>query len=139
MSVILGWRQTMKFFSAVVCIALLTSAALAQDKATASKPTDDKLGNVPGLPACIKGAPVKGDPSKAFVLYAKATAGCDIPMHWHSASEDLTWITGSGQLKMKDSADQTATSGMFVHMPSKHPHALKCTTACTFYVTSDGA
>ena len=130
----------MKFVAITLAVSLLAMAAVAQDQAMATKPSADKMINVPGLPKCITGQPMRGDPGKgAFVIYAKASAGCDIPMHWHTAGEELSWISGSGHLKMKDEADQTMTAGMFAHFPAKHPHALKCTTACTFYVNSDGA
>src|ERR1043166_7230214 len=84
-------RKSMKVVFTVLLIVSCAAVALAADQASATKPSDDKLVNFPGLPACSKGAPVKGDPSKgAAVLYLKAAAGCNIPMHWHTATEDVT-------------------------------------------------
>jgi len=130
----------MKFFAITGAVLLIASAAMAQDQAMATKPADDKLIVIPGLPECFKGFPVQGDPFKgAAVIYAKASAGCNIPIHWHTATENLTWIGGSAQLQMKGSADQTIGSGTFVHLPAKHQHALRCTTACTLYINTSGA
>lgn len=126
--------------ASLLCFVLLSAAAVAQDQAMATKPADNKLIVIPGLPECFKGLPVQGDPFKgAAVIYAKASAGCNIPTHWHTATENLTWVSGSANLKMKGSADQTLSAGTYVHLPAKHEHALKCTTACMLYVNTSGA
>ena len=130
----------MKPLATILTVMLLASMALGQDKAMATKPADDKLIVIPGLPDCFKGFPVQGDPFKeAAIIYAKAAAGCNIPTHWHTATENLTWINGAATIKMKGSADQALAPGMFVHLPGKHEHALKCTTSCTLYVITSGA
>ena len=130
----------MKVLATVLAMVLIASAALAQDQAMATKPADDKLIVIPGLPNCFKGFPVQGDPFKgAATIYAKASAGCNIPSHWHTATENLTWVAGSANLKMKGAADQTMGAGTFVHLPGKHEHALKCTTACTLFVITSAA
>lgn len=131
----------MKAFFTVTSLCLLAClAALAQDQAAVTKPADDKLIVIPGLPDCFKGLPVQGDPFKgAATIYAKAAAGCNIPTHWHTATENLVWVSGFANLKMKGSADQAPSSGMFIHLPGKHEHALKCTSACTLYVITSGA
>lgn len=130
----------MKLFLTLISVVLISTAALAQDQAMATKPSDDKLIVIPGLPSCFKGLPVQGDPFKeAAVIYAKATAGCNIPTHWHTATENLTWISGSANLQMKGAADQKLSAGMFVHLPGKHEHAVRCTTACTLHVITSGA
>ena len=129
----------MKYFAMTLAVLLVASAALAQDQAMATKPADDKLMVLPGLPECFKGFPVQGDPFKgAATIYAKASAGCNIPTHWHTATENLTWVAGAANLKMKGSADQAMSAGMFVHLPGKHEHALKCTTACTLFIITSG-
>ena len=130
----------MKRITWVLAVVLIASAALAQDQAMATKPADDKLVVFPGLPECFKGLPVQGDPFKsAAVIYAKAAAGCNIPTHWHTAAERLTWVSGSANLKMKGSADTSLSAGYFVNLPGKHEHALKCTTACVMYINTSAA
>jgi len=137
---ILMWEETMKFFAMTMAVLLLASAAMAQEQAMATKPADDNLVVFPGLPECFKGFPVQGDPFKgAATIYAKASAGCNIPTHWHTAAENLTWIAGLASLKMKGSADQAIGTGTFVHLPGRHEHALRCTTACTMYIVTSGA
>ena len=49
-----------------------------QDQAGVMKPADEKLMITPGLPECMKGIVMRGDPAHgAYVIYAKASAGCD--------------------------------------------------------------
>ncbi len=130
----------MKMFLTCLLVLCCASLAMAQDQAMATKPTDDKLINIPGLPECFKGLPVMGDPFKgAATIYGKASAGCSIPMHWHTAAERVTWVSGSANLKMKGSADTSLAPGYFVNLPGKHEHALKCTTACVLYINTSGA
>jgi mannose-6-phosphate isomerase-like protein (cupin superfamily) len=119
---------------------LLTLAAFSQDQAGVTKPADDKLLVTPGLPECMKGSVMRGDPAQgAYVIYAKASAGCEVPTHWHSADGELIWISGTGRFRMKDIGDQTVNAGMFVRVPSKHPHSERCITTCSFYAVGDQA
>jgi len=114
---------------------LLTLAAFPQDQAGVMKPADDKLMVTPGLPECMKGTVMRGDPAHgAYVIYAKASSGCEVPTHWHTADGELIWISGTGHFKMKDIGDQTVKPGMYVRVPSKHVHSERCITVCSFYV-----
>jgi mannose-6-phosphate isomerase-like protein (cupin superfamily) len=119
---------------------LLTLSAFPQDQAGVTKPSDDKLMVTPGLPECMKGTVMRGDPAHgAYVIYAKASAGCEVPTHWHTANGELIWISGTGQFKMKDVGDQTVKPGMYVRVPSKHAHSERCMTVCSFYAVGDQA
>ena len=119
---------------------LLALPIFPQDQAGVTKPADDKLLVTPGLPECMKGTVMKGDPAHgAYVIYAKASAGCEVPSHWHSADGELIWISGTGRFKMKDIGDHTVRPGMFVRVPSKHVHSERCTTACSFFAVGDQA
>jgi hypothetical protein len=73
------------------------------------------------------------------VIYAKASAGCEVPIHWHTAGGELFWISGTRQFKMKDIGEQTVKAGMFVRVPSKHQHSERCVTSCSFYAVGDQA
>jgi len=97
--------------------------------------------NLPGLPKCAMGAPANGDPSQgAAVIYVKATSGCNVPMHWHSATEQIVIVTGSASMNHQGAkAPESISKGEFVLMPAKHQHDFTCKTACDFYVVTDGA
>jgi hypothetical protein len=124
----------------LVFVLLVALAGFSQDQAGVTRPADDKLMVTPGLPECMKGTVMRGDPAKgAYVIYAKASAGCQVPPHWHTADGELIWISGTGRFNMKGVGDQTAKPGMFVRVPSKHPHSERCITACSFYAVGDGA
>jgi mannose-6-phosphate isomerase-like protein (cupin superfamily) len=119
---------------------LMTLAAFSQDQAGVTKPAEDKLMVTPGLPECMRGTVMQGDPQHgAYVIYAKASAGCEVPSHWHTADGKLIWISGTGKFKMKDIGDQTVKPGMFVRVPSKHVHSERCITVCSFYAVGDQA
>jgi hypothetical protein len=60
------------------------------------------------------------------VIYAKASASCEVPTHWHTADGDLIWISGTGRFKMKDTGDQTVKPGMFARVLSKHAYSERC-------------
>jgi quercetin dioxygenase-like cupin family protein len=94
-----------------------------------------------GLPGCMKVAVESGDPaSGASVIAAKADAGCTVPWHWHTPTEKVMIVTGSAKIEMKDLGKAaTLGAGGFAMMPSKHQHQFTCTTACSFFVDSDGA
>jgi hypothetical protein len=119
---------------------LIALPAFSQDQAGVTKPADDKLMVTPGLPICMKGTVMRGNPAHgAYVIYAKASAGCEVPTHWHTADGELIWISGTGRFKMKDVGEQTVKPGMFVRVPSKHAHSERCITVCSFYAVGDQA
>lgn len=127
-------------FVVVVClIAGMLAAQTSGGQAAVSKPAEQKLMQFPNLPDCAKGAVVDGDPGTGpSTILAKWPAGCKVPMHWHTPNENLVIVSGGGKLDMKDGGAQNVAQGAFVHMPSKHQHAFTCTSACTFYLVSDG-
>jgi quercetin dioxygenase-like cupin family protein len=71
----------------------------------------------------MRGTVIQGDPTHgAYVIYAKASAGCEVPAHRHTADGELIWISGTGNFKMKDISDQIVKPGMFSRVPSKRLH-----------------
>ncbi len=133
----------MKMRSLLVCVAVLALAALAaaQDMNSmpmVASPAKLKFGNLPNVPACAKGAPLHGDPMQgAFVIEIKATAGCVVPMHWHTANEQVGLISGSSSLSMPKAKPQPMMAGSYVYLPAKGVHSFTCKTACTFYLAGD--
>ncbi len=120
---------------ALVCL----STAYADDMGVLRKVSENKFAPTPGLPSCIPGAVQSGDPSKGpSVILFKASAGCLIPWHWHTPTEQIMLVIGSAKVEMKDGG-RTATLGPggFALMPSKHVHQFTCISACTGFVHSD--
>jgi quercetin dioxygenase-like cupin family protein len=134
-----------KIFRIMLCFsALLVAVAVAsaqdQDQPKFESPAKMSLQNVPGLPNCAKAAPTKGDPTKeAAVLYAKLTAGCKVPMHWHTASEQLVIVSGTARMEHQGGQPETVARGGYVMMPGKHQHSFACAGPCEFYIVTDGA
>ncbi len=134
----------MRFCSCCVLLAILVGPALrsarAEDKMVHAASATSKFVNFPGLPTCMRGSVQHGDPSKgASVILAKTTAGCKIPWHWHSASEQLMIVSGSAKVEMKDGSPTTLHAGDYVALPEKNAHQFTCLMACTFFVAPSGA
>ena len=99
-----------------------------------------KFASVPGIPACSTASVQNGNPAKGpSILLAKAETGCTVPWHWHTPNEHLMLVSGVATLEMKDAKPLTLRAGGYALMPSKHVHQFRCTSACLFYVHSDGA
>jgi quercetin dioxygenase-like cupin family protein len=82
-----------------------------------------------------------GDPSKgASVILLKGPAGCRIPWHWHTPTEQIMVVSGSAKVEMRDSGRTSSLGpGGYAMMPSKHVHQFTCTSACAAFVSSDAA
>jgi len=99
-----------------------------------------KFGMSPGMPSCLTGAVVDGDPSKGpSIILGKSPKGCSVPWHWHTPNERLMMVSGVARLEMKGGKPLTLRAGGFALMPSKHVHQFQCTATCLLYVYSDAA
>ena len=133
----------MKLRSAVLFAVILALAGLACAQAKGAmpmvaNPATVKYGPLPNIPACATGAALHGDPMKgAFVLLIKTTAGCSVPMHWHTANEEVGMVSGNGTLTMPKGKPQAMTAGSYVYLPSKNQHSFACATECSFFLTGD--
>jgi quercetin dioxygenase-like cupin family protein len=133
----------MKLRSAVLFAVVLALAGLACAQAKGAmpmvaNPATLKYGPLPSIPACATGAGLHGDPMKgAFVLMVKATAGCTVPMHWHTSNEEVGIVTGNGSLTMPKGRPQVMAAGSYVYLPSKGVHSFTCTSECSFFLAGD--
>jgi len=131
-------RSAIRFALAVLaCISVST----ADDMGVMRKVSENKFAPLPGFPACATLAVENGDPSKGpSTILLKGSAGCVIPWHWHTPTEQVMVVSGSAKVQMKD-ADSTAVLGPggYAMMPPKHVHRFTCTSACSAFVTSDAA
>jgi quercetin dioxygenase-like cupin family protein len=115
--------------------------ALADDMGVARKISENKFAPLPGLPGCAILAVESGDPSKgASMILLKGPAGCVIPWHWHTPTEQVMVVSGSAKIEMKDSGQTSSLGpGGYAMMPSKHVHQFTCSSACAAFVSSDAA
>ena len=114
--------------------------ALAQDNMGYAPMAKAKFGNLPVIPKCGTLAVASGDPTKgAAVVLIKAASGCVIPWHWHTASEQLMFVSGSAKVDMKDGAPARLHTGDYLSLPSKNVHQFTCVAACTFFLETGGA
>jgi quercetin dioxygenase-like cupin family protein len=128
------------FLSAAFVIGFALQSAGAQDKMVYAGRASSKFVNFPGLPTCMTGSVQNGDPSKeASVILAKTPAGCVIPWHWHTASEQLMVVSGSAKVGMKDGQPASLHSGDYLGLPGKNAHQFTCIAACTFFIVPSGA
>jgi len=130
-----------QLWSTIIAVSLLAClASLAQAQPMGRNVSEMKLMAVPPLPTCATASVENGDPSKGpSIIFAKLTAGCSVPWHWHTPNEHLMMVSGSAKLETKDGKPLTLKSGAFAMMPSKHIHQFRCSTACSLYVYSDGS
>jgi len=124
----------------LMCVLLLASVVALGQGMSVSTPADQKFGPLPNFPSCAKGAVLHGDPGsdQGAVLMAKATAGCKIPWHWHTANEQLGIVSGTTTMQEKDGQPKSMAAGSYVFMPGKHQHEFICKTACALFVATDG-
>ena len=122
-----------------VFVAVVLHPAIAQDKMETASMAKAKFGNLSVLPKCATISGAKGDPSKgAATIMAKIAPGCVIPYHWHSAAEQLMFVSGSAKIDMKDGAPARLRAGDYINLPSKNTHQFTCVAACTFFLATDG-
>src|SRR5713101_5715057 len=127
-------------FSAVLVVGSMVQSLRAQDHVVYAASANSKFLNIPGLPTCVAGSVQNGDPSKGgSVIFGKGTAGCRIPWHWHTATEQLMMVTGRAKVEMKDGSPVTLRYGDYVSLPTTHVHQFTCQTACTLFIASDVA
>ncbi|GAC1456291.1 MAG: hypothetical protein PVS2B3_03300 [Steroidobacteraceae bacterium] len=133
-----------RLISAIACALAVPYAAYAADPAPVAMPvvkslSEQKLDKFPGVPACLTGTVLNGDPSKgAALLLSKLATGCTVPWHWHSSNEHVMMVSGTGRLEMKDSKPTIVRRGAYGMLPAHHAHQFTCTEACVLYLYSEG-
>lgn len=121
---------------------LLRNHARADESASHALGVDgDELKFAPfqGLPTCITGAVLRGDPNKGpFTVLEKITADCRIPWHWHTASEQILVVSGTMDMLHKDSRLMHLRPGGYYFNPGHRVHSGGCPKGCTIFVAVDG-
>jgi len=102
------------------------------------EPQTLKFAPIPGAPACVTAAPVRGDPAKgASVLLVKLATGCRVPWHWHTANEQLMFVSGAATLEMKGGKSHRLRAGSYALLPGRQVHQATCSTSCVFFNSAD--
>jgi quercetin dioxygenase-like cupin family protein len=117
----------------IACIAVAGAAATApagaMDPHTVVSPQEIKWGPAPAvLPPGAEAAVLFGDPGQAglFALRLKLPAGYSVPPHMHPVDEVVTVISGTFNLGMGETADQSQAqplpAGSFFALPPNMAH-----------------
>ena len=127
----------------VVPIALIAGFAMAQQSAQQPHFVDAdeaKLVSVAGAPECQSFALEHGDPKagSSVTLVKIGPSGCTVPMHWHSANEQVMLISGTAKVEMQGEQPRTVKAGGFYFMPAHHLHQFSCASGCTFHRIVEG-
>jgi quercetin dioxygenase-like cupin family protein len=126
------------------CLAVLIGgAALAEDAATgAIKPLSSVKFSPDNDVKCLLSAIETGDPTTGrSTLILKASPGCLVPWHSHTAEEQLIVISGTVLAEMTDHQPTRLGPGGFAVMGSHMPHRFTCQgkRACLMIVAFDRA
>jgi len=104
-----------------------------------ASPEGARLASAPNLPDCFNFTVERGDPKgSGSVMLVKMGSGCVVPSHWHTANEQLIFISGTAQLLMKGEQPRPVSAGTYAYLPATHAHQLTCKDNCTFYRMIDG-
>jgi quercetin dioxygenase-like cupin family protein len=133
-----------KNWTLATCLAVLISgAALAEDAATgAIKPLSSVKFSPDNDVKCLLSAIETGDPTTGrSTLILKASPGCLVPWHSHTAEEQLIVISGTVLAEMTDHQPTRLGPGGFAVMGSHMPHRFTCQgkLACLMIVAFDRA
>jgi quercetin dioxygenase-like cupin family protein len=91
---------------------------------------------------CLLSAIETGDPTTGrSTLILKASPGCVVPWHFHTAEEQLIIISGIVLAEMTDHRPTRLGPGGFARMGGRMPHQLTCQgkSACVMVVAFDRA
>lgn len=114
----------------------------AQD-ATLVNPDQMKWAPADVIPG-VESAVLSGDPAKQqpFILESRWPAGSKIGPHWHSNTEHIIIISGTGTVGMSDNFDLQKgvpiTTGGFIEMPSKMHHWFLAQSPVVMLIVGDG-
>ena len=130
------------FLLTVAWCVIAPRVGLAEDMVFVT-PDQMKWAPVDGIPGA-KLAVVAGDPSKPapFVLEMQWSAGSKIGPHWHSSTEHVTIVSGTGLVGMGDTLDRekgaTLPAGGYVSLPATMHHWFVAQTAVLMMIQGDG-
>jgi quercetin dioxygenase-like cupin family protein len=136
-------KQKTNWIPAACLAVFISGAALAKDSATGSiKPLLSVKFSPDNDVKCLLSAVETGDPTTGrSTLILKASPGCVVPWHFHTAEEQLIIISGTVLAEMTDHQPTRLRRGGFAMMAGHMPHQFTCQgkSACLMVVAFDRA
>jgi quercetin dioxygenase-like cupin family protein len=91
---------------------------------------------------CLDSTLENGDPAKgASTFILRAAPNCRVPLHYHTAEEQLIVVRGDVETGMDGVSPLVLQAGGFAMMPGKEKHWFSCNSkeGCLMFVTFDRA
>jgi quercetin dioxygenase-like cupin family protein len=91
---------------------------------------------------CLDSTLESGDPAKgASTFILRAAPNCMVPLHYHTAEEQLIVVRGDVETGMGGVSPRVLQAGGFAMMPGKEKHWFSCKSkaGCLMFVTFDRA
>ena len=128
----------------IACIvAFAGGAGVAEDKAAGVvRPLRSVQFSPDNDVTCLSSAVETGDPTTGrSTLILNAPSGCVVPMHFHTAEEQMMVVSGAVLAEMTDHPPTRLGPGGFAMMGSRMPHQFTCQgkSACLMFVAFDRA
>jgi len=79
----------------------------------------------PEIPPGAMGSPIASDPNGPNIGYAKFPAGYTFPMHWHSATESTSLVSGKITFTSAGKSHELEP-GSYIVIPPRTPHMARC-------------
>jgi len=89
---------------------------------------------------CLDSTLESGDPAKgASTFILRAGSNCKVPLHYHTAEEQLFVVRGDLETGMEGVTPRVLHAGGFAMMPSKEKHWFNCKSkaGCLMFVAFD--
>jgi quercetin dioxygenase-like cupin family protein len=89
---------------------------------------------------CLDSTLENGDPAKgASTFILRAAPNCMVPLHYHTAEEQLIVVRGDVETGMDGVSPRVLQAGGFAMMPGKEKHWFTCQSkaGCLMFVTFD--
>ena len=89
---------------------------------------------------CLDSTLENGDPAKgASTFILRAAPNCMVPLHYHTAEEQLIVVRGDVETGMDGVSPRVLQAGGFAMMPGKEKHWFTCKSkaGCLMFVTFD--
>jgi quercetin dioxygenase-like cupin family protein len=70
----------------------------------------------------------------------RMTAGCTVPFHWHTPSEEIVVLQGEPLAQMFGQRPYRLRVGSYSQLPTHHVHRFKCVSSvnCLLFLVADG-
>ena len=82
---------------------------------------------VPGFPRGADFSIMNSDPATgAFEMFFRLQPGVTVPMHFHTSAERAVGVQGTITMEYQDGSTMDITSGSYMFIPWKMPHAAFC-------------